>query len=275
MCCTCSIICWSNTKRIFSVLIVFEKCFCLEKFQKLCKPVLATLPRESSKSQAPSHELTQKLLATLLQVKAPVTKKNLEKFKNFGFLGFLRLCLVTVSWVEAPVASLLRLFRDLLTSGPSNCKKTVRQIFQNLSNELLVTWIGDLFAAHSSREKRVFCALRVIFKAVFQNFSVLLHLLWLFVVSLFQTHRVYSQNLHFLHHLFTNLQEQGMGFLIFSKYFMFLAFDFLDFVFLLSFENIILNMVYGYFVEIDVWVLLVFGCDAYNTCSSCVLLIFE
>ena len=56
---------------------------------------------------------------------------------------------------------------------------------------------------------------------------------------------------------------------------MFLAFDFLDFVFLLSFENIILNMVYGYFAEIDVWVLLVFGCDAYNTCSSCVLLIFE
>ena len=38
---------------------------------------------------------------------------------------------------------------------------------------------------------------------------------------------------------------------------MFLAFDFLDFVFLLSFENMMLNMVYGYFVEFVEWVLLV------------------
>ena len=50
-----------------------------------------------------------------------------------------------------------------------------------------------------------------------------------------------------------------MGFLIFSKYFMFLAFDFLEFVFLLSFENMMLNMVYGFFFEFDEWVLLVFG----------------
>ena len=48
-----------------------------------------------------------------------------------------------------------------------------------------------------------------------------------------------------------------MGSLFFLKYFIFLAFDFLDFAFLLSFENMMLNMVYGYFVEFDVWVLLV------------------
>ena len=50
-----------------------------------------------------------------------------------------------------------------------------------------------------------------------------------------------------------------MGSLFFLKYFIFLAFDFLDFAFLLSFENMMLNMVYGYFVEFDVWVLLIFG----------------
>ena len=65
-----------------------------------------------------------------------------------------------------------------------------------------------------------------------------------------------------------------MGFVIFSKYFMFLVFDFLDFVFLLSFENMMLNVVYGYFVEIDVWVLLVFGVCCLQYIFSCLPFVF-
>ena len=129
-----------------------------------------------------------------------------------------------------------------------------------MSHEFLATWIGDLFAASSNLENRVFCTMRVIFRAVFKNFSFFPRLLWLFIVSLFQTHRVYSQNLHFLHHLFTNLQEQGIGYLIFSKYFMFLAFHFLDFLFLLSFENMMSEYGLGIFCWVCYLGFVGFGC---------------
>ena len=58
-------------------------------------------------------------------------------------------------------------------------------------------------------------------------------------------------------------------------YFLFLALDFLDFVFLLSFENMMLNIVCGYFVEFIEWGLLVLVVCCLQYMFSCLLLIFE
>ena len=84
MCCSYSIICWSNTKRFLSVLIVFGKFFYFENFQKfpkLCNFVLATLPRESNKSREPSRELTQKL-SWLSDESSPQSWKRFRKFSK-------------------------------------------------------------------------------------------------------------------------------------------------------------------------------------------------
>ena len=50
-----------------------------------------------------------------------------------------------------------------------------------------------------------------------------------------------------------------MGFVILSMYFLFRASDFLDFEFLLSFDNMMFEYGLGIFVEFVKWVLLVFG----------------
>ena len=52
---------------------------------------------------------------------------------------------------------------------------------------------------------------------------------------LFQTHRVHSQNLHFSSSFLYQSSRICMGSFFFSKYFMFLALNFLDFVFLFGF----------------------------------------
>ena len=69
-----------------------------------------------------------------LASQAPNREKNLEKFQISRFLAFLRLTLVTSSWVEASVASLLRMLRnslyELLTSGPSSRKKYLDKLFK-------------------------------------------------------------------------------------------------------------------------------------------------
>ena len=76
-------------KRFFSVLIIFGKCFCFEKFQKfqkfqkLCNPVLTTLPHESSKSRAYTEAFGNSLAS-----QGPSHGKDLEKFQKSGFLGF-------------------------------------------------------------------------------------------------------------------------------------------------------------------------------------------
>ena len=59
-------------KNIFIVLVVFEKCFYFEKFQKfqkLCNPVLATCLTGQA-----SREPTQKVFTTLWRVKALVMR---------------------------------------------------------------------------------------------------------------------------------------------------------------------------------------------------------
>ena len=141
MCCTCLIICWSNTKRFLSVLIVFGKCFCFEncqKFQKLYNPILATLPHESSKLWAYT-----KAPGSSLAGQGPSREKDLEKFQKSGFLGFLWLSLATSSQVEALVVRFTQndsqLPSQLTRKWTFQSWKTFRRIFQNLSHGFLAT----------------------------------------------------------------------------------------------------------------------------------------
>ena len=114
---------------------------------------------------------------------------------------------------------------------------------------------GDLLATYSSHEKHVFCTSRVKSKTVFKKlFSFPLHHM-LFSLSckplplpkppFSLTKPPFSSSI--LH----QSSRKGMDCLLFSKYFMFLALDFLDFVFLLRFEIMLLE--YGLLMFCWVW----------------------
>ena len=130
MCRTYSIIYWSNTKRFLSILVVFGKCFCFEKFQKIQK-FYNSIFGDSLAGHA-SRKLTQKLLQ-LPSEWVPQSRKTLRKFfKISGFWSFLRLNFVTISRVEAPVVSLHRSFRDSLENGSPSREKDLVKIFKIL-----------------------------------------------------------------------------------------------------------------------------------------------
>ena len=117
MCYTYSIICWSNPKRFFSILIVFGKCFCFENFQnfqKLCNSVLVTRSHRSIQSQDPSCE------------------KDIEKFQIF--------------WVFSIFTTH---FGDWFVSGSSNHEFT--QNASRLPLRLTCKWTFQ----SSSREKHL------------------------------------------------------------------------------------------------------------------------
>ena len=59
--------------------------------------------------------------------------------------------------------------------------KTLRQIFQILSQGFLATWSGNLFATHFNHENRVFCTMKVFFRTGFKNFSFFPRISWLFI----------------------------------------------------------------------------------------------
>ena len=141
MCCTYSIICWSNKKYFWVFLVVFRKCFLFWKISENAKffttlflatlsqvmPVASLLrsSRDSLVSESPSHE------------------KHLENFSKF--LGFVH-------------------FRNLVTSGSSSreltqkvswlthgwtfqLRKRLRQNFQNFVHGILVTRFSDLLTS--------------------------------------------------------------------------------------------------------------------------------
>ena len=121
-------------KKILSFLIVFGKCFVLKNFKNLCNSILATLPRGLSRSQAPSCNLTQKLLATLWLVKVSVAKKTQKNFKNLGFQHFRDSIWRLVHEWKLQSQVLLKMvhdsLRDLLTGGPSSCEKHLDKFFK-------------------------------------------------------------------------------------------------------------------------------------------------
>ena len=259
ICCTYSNICWSNTKIFLSVLIVFGKFFCFENFQnfqKLCISILATLPRKSSQSWDPSHELTQKLLRLFGESSSLLRKRLWKIFKKSGFLAFSWLSLATGSRVEALVVSLLKMLRNLLASRPSSHEKYLDKFLK------FVTWVfGDLFATHSNREKHVFCTMKVIFRAVFKNFSFFPRILWLFIilsVPLFSKITILTHKAFIFFIYSSPIFKKRVWVLSLSQCIL-CFYPLISWIlcFLLRFENMMLKMICGYFVEFDVWVLLV------------------
>ena len=207
ICCTYSNICWSNTKIFLSVLIVFGKFFCFENFQnfqKLCISILATLPRKSSQSWDPSHELTQKLLRLFGESSSLLRKRLWKNFKKSGFLAFSWLSLATGSRVEALVVSLLKMLRDLLASRPSSHEKYLDKFFK-------ICHMGFWRLVRDSFQSRKTCVLHNegYFQGCFQKLFIFpSHLVTVHNLvrpSLFQNHHSHSQSLHFLHLFFTNL----------------------------------------------------------------------
>ena len=135
MCCTCSIICWSNTKRFLSVLIVFGKYFGLKNVKnfKNCAALFWRLASRVKPVACPSRELRQKVFATHWRVKVPVAKKTRNFFFNSGFLGFSWLSLATCSRVKALVARFTQKVSRLPHEWTFQLGKTLKQIFQILS----------------------------------------------------------------------------------------------------------------------------------------------
>ena len=141
------------------------------------------------------------------------SQKRLRKFsKILGFYKFSRFGLATYSRVEALVARLYRNFcgslRDFLASGPSSHKKHLDNFSKFLSQRCLVAWFGDLFATWFSRKKRMFCALRTVFKTF--QFS-LEHFLLFIVLFVHLSHKLTMFLLKatiVLHLFYFNLQEK-------------------------------------------------------------------
>ena len=118
------------------------------------------------------------------------------RFPSQGYLEIFAAYLTTLSRVELPVV------------------KNAQKNFQNF----WLQFSGDLLATYPSREKRVFCVIWSVFKTFGffpRTFSTVHCLVFL---TLSQTHRITLKNI-----------------LIFAKYFMFFALDFLICELLLKF----------------------------------------
>ena len=123
-----------------------------------------------------------------------------------------------------------RLPLRLARKWTSQSQKTLRQIFQNFVKGFLVTRFGNLLATHSSRNNRMFCTNRVKFKTVLKTFQFShasrAHTLSCPPLPLIKppfslTKPPFSSSI--LH----QSSRKCMGFLLFSKYFKFLALVFL------------------------------------------------
>ena len=146
MCCTYSIICWSNKKIFLSVFSFFlESAFVLKNIKNF-KNYATLFWRLCLMGQASCETLVTAYTTALgdsLVSHGPSSEKHLEKFQNSRFLAFSQLC-----------------FGDWFASGSSSCEftktisrlthewtfqlwKILRQIFQNLSHGFLATWTGD------------------------------------------------------------------------------------------------------------------------------------
>ena len=235
-------------KKIFNCFNCCWKVFCFKKFQKLCNFVLVTLPCESSQSRAYTEALDDSLVG-----QGPSRKKDLEKFQKSRFLAFSRLRLATCSGVEAPVVSLTqngsRLPSRLTLGWTSSREKHLDKFFKIChtgfwqldlvtclrlipvtKNVCFALW--GLFSGQFSKKIFIFPSLIVTVHCLVRSFP-------------FQTHRVLSKNPSFSSQSLHKSSRKGMGFLFFSKYFMFLALDFLDFVFLFE--------IWKYDVEYGLW----------------------
>ena len=217
MCWIYSVICWSNTKRFFSILIVFGKCFYFEKcqnFQNLCNSIPVTHSRRSLQSRDPSRKLTQKL-SRLSGESSPLLQKRLRKISKFlGFSIFCDLVWRLVCKWKLQLQVYLECFDslcDLLATGPSNHEKHLNKFFKICGMGFwrldLVTCSRLILVAKNACFAQIGLYSRQFSKTIqFPLHHVLVHCL--VCLSLFQNHNFLSQNLHFLHQSFINLQEK-------------------------------------------------------------------
>ena len=77
-----------NTKRFLSILIVFGKYFCFEKFQKLCKLVLVTC-LVGQANRTPQSQAYTKGFCNSLVSQSPSHEKDLEIFPKIWVFRFL------------------------------------------------------------------------------------------------------------------------------------------------------------------------------------------
>ena len=164
--------------------------------------------------------------------------------------------------VEAPVARLYRNFhgslRNLLAGGPSSRKKHLANFSKILSLRCLATCLGDLFAVQLSREKRMFCASRTVFKTFQFSFK---HFLLFIVLSISLSHKLtvfHSQKSSIFFIISSTNIKKRYGFFTFHKVFHVYRLDFLIFRVFLSFEKYDVRIWVGrIFVKFVEWFLLI------------------
>ena len=178
-----------------------------------CMPPVASLLSRFTQLTGGSMFQLQKILRKFFKILGFGSSRGLVwrlihewKLQSRGYTKVFMAPFATSSWVDLPIA-----------------KNTQTIFFKILALRCLATCPGDLSVTWFSREKCVFCILRTIFK----TFQFSLELLWLFIVfpvytSLKLTVSL-SKNHHFCSSFLFNPQEKGMGFLILTKYFMFIA----------------------------------------------------
>ena len=103
--------------------------------------------------------------------------------------------------------------RDSLASRPSNCEKHLEVFFTFLSLSVLAASPGDLLATHFSREKRVFCISKTVFKSFQFSLELFMTIHFLSQLNLTQTLCVTLYKLHCCICSPPNLQEKRYGFL--------------------------------------------------------------
>ena len=219
MYCIYSIICWSNTKIFLSILIVFGKYFCIEKFQKIQK--FSTLLFGDLLMSYASRELTQKFLRLPGKWDLQSQKILRNCFKKFwGFVIFAtHFHYLVVS--GSLVVSLLEEVRDLLASGCPSRKKDLDKIFKILYKGfwwlVLATCSWVIWVAKNACFAQIGLNLKQFFKKLFSFPRITCITLCLLHLSLSQNCYFYSQNLHFLLQSPPNLQEKVLVFSYFHS----------------------------------------------------------
>ena len=178
-------LCWSNTKRFLSVLVVFGKYFVftkIVKFQKQCCPVWRLscgLIQSHTPVLSPHRDFSWLTGGSMSQ-----SRKILRIFFKFWvFKCFSRLRLAICSRVEGPVVRGTQRFSwlssQLFRKWNLQSWKTLRKFFKSFLLSVLAAGPGDLHAIWFNRKNRVFCTKWVSFWtfSVFPQIFMTIHYL--------------------------------------------------------------------------------------------------
>ena len=149
-------LCWFKHKKIFECFRCFWKVFCSSKIENFKNYFCSVLVTQSWVSQVACHsrELAGQFWRLVCE----------WKVQSRGLLRYFR-----------------GSARDSLASETSSRKKHLENFSKLLAWSVLAGVSGDYLATYLSREKRVFCTMRTVFK-IFFNFPS--NFLWLFIFFL-------------------------------------------------------------------------------------------